>query len=195
MDCMKVGALILKLRKGKGMTQKELADRLNISDKAVSKWERGLGCPDVSLLPELSEILGVNLKKILLGDLKENQMDSGNISRIKFYVCPVCGNIVTGTGKAEVYCCGRKLSPMEARMADEDHALTVEVIEDEFYITFHHEMEKSHYINFIAYVTTDRVFLVRLYPEQGNSVRIPRFFGGRFYYSCSQHGLWFQKLN
>lgn len=79
MDCNKVGLLILELRKEKNMTQKEIADAMNISDKTISKWERGLGCPDVSLLSELSHILGVNIEKILQGDLDPNHTDGGRV--------------------------------------------------------------------------------------------------------------------
>ena len=61
MDCKKIGSLIYELRKDKNMTQKQIADLMNISDKTISKWERGLGCPDISLLPELSQILGVSI--------------------------------------------------------------------------------------------------------------------------------------
>ena len=68
MDCSKVGNLIYTLRTEKGMTQKALANAMNISDRTISKWERGAGCPDVSLLRELSDILGVNIEKILLGE-------------------------------------------------------------------------------------------------------------------------------
>lgn len=63
MDCSKVGNLIYTLRTEKGMTQKALANAMNISDRTISKWERGAGCPDVSLLRELSDILGVNIEK------------------------------------------------------------------------------------------------------------------------------------
>ena len=109
MDCSKVGNLIYTLRTEKGMTQKALANAMNISDRTISKWERGAGCPDVSLLRELSDILGVNIEKILLGDLEPNKKDGGNMKRIKFYVCPVCGNVISSTGMAEISCCGRKL--------------------------------------------------------------------------------------
>lgn len=63
MDCSKVGNLIYTLRTEKGMTQKALANAMNISDRTISKWERGAGCPDVSLLRELSDILEVNIEK------------------------------------------------------------------------------------------------------------------------------------
>lgn len=190
MDCKKVGILIHGLRKEKKLTQKQLADAMNISDKTISKWERGLGCPDVSLLHELSDVLNVNIEKILLGDLDPNNADGGNIKKIKFYVCPTCGNIIISTGEAELSCCGRKLIPLIAKPSDKDHHLQVETIEDDYYITFLHEMSKEHYINFIAYVACDRIFMVRLYPEQSGEVRFPKLYGGKLYFGCNQHGLW-----
>ena len=65
MDNVKIGKLIYQLRKENRMTQLQLANQMNISDKAVSKWERGLGCPELSLLPELSKIFNVDLEKLL----------------------------------------------------------------------------------------------------------------------------------
>lgn len=189
MDCKKVGQLICGLRWEKGYTQKQLADRLHISDRTISKWERGLGCPDVSLLHELSDLLGTNIEKILTGDLEPNRTDGGNMKRIQFYTCPTCGNILTATANAEVTCCGRKLLPLAAQPADEAHHLDVELIEDDFYITFFHEMCKSHFLNFVALVGYDRLILVRLYPEQGGEVRLPKARRGQLYFGCSQHGL------
>jgi len=190
MDCSKVGNLILTLRKEKRWTQKQLADKMNISDKTISKWEKGLGCPDVSLLKELSEILEVNIEKILQGDLEPNEADGGNMKRLKFYVCPNCGNVITSTGEAEISCCGRKLNVLSAKPSDEKHHLKVETIEDDYYITFSHEMTKEHYLNFIAYVSYDKVLLVRLYPEQGSEVRFPVLRQGKLYFGCNKHGLW-----
>ena len=190
MDCSKVGNLIYTLRTEKGMTQKALANAMNISDRTISKWERGAGCPDVSLLRELSDILGVNIEKILLGDLEPNKKDGGNMKRVKFFVCPSCGNIITSTGEAEVSCCGRKLSAMIPQPSDEKHYLHVEVIEDDYYITFPHEMSKEHYLNFVAYVSYDRMLFVKLYPEHSSEVRFPRLHGGKFYFGCNKHGLW-----
>jgi DNA-binding XRE family transcriptional regulator/desulfoferrodoxin (superoxide reductase-like protein) len=198
MDCNKVGTLLFQLRKEKGMTQKQIADMMNISDKTISKWERGLGCPDVSLLGELSNILEVNIEKILSGNLESNNVQTGNLKRIKFYVCPNCGNVINNTGDADVSCCGRKLSPLVAKTADDLHAATVEDTEGEYYITFNHEMSKTHFISFVAYVTSDRVLLVKLYPEQSAAVWLPKMSGGtlqqrnnaNLYYYCNQHGLW-----
>lgn len=189
MDCSKVGKLILSLRQEQGLTQKELAVKMNISDRTISKWERGIGCPDVSLLHELSVILGVNIEKILLGDLEPNDRDRGNMKKIKFYVCPNCGNILFSTGESELSCCGRKLSPMTAHEEDASHQIHIEEVEDEFYITLQHDMNKQHYITFFAYVSYDRVLLVKLYPEQSMEVRFPKMRGGELYVCCSQHGL------
>ena len=143
MDCNKVGLLILELRKEKHMTQKEIADAMNISDKTISKWERGLGCPDVSLLSELSHILGVNIEKILQGDLDPNHTDGGNMKRVKFYLCPTCGNVLTSTAKAELSCCGRKLEPLKVKEADAHHKITAADIDDESYITLNHPMNQQ----------------------------------------------------
>lgn len=190
MDCNKAGRLIAGLRKEKGMTQKQLAEAMHISDKTISKWERGLGYPEVSLLHKLSEALEINIERILSGDLEPNIADGGNMKKIKFYVCPTCGNIMTATGEAEISCCGRRLTALTAKPDDEEHKLTIERMEDDYYITFSHEMRKEHYLNFIAYVTYDKVLFVKLYPEQGNEIRIPGLRGGKFYFGCSKHGLW-----
>lgn len=194
MDCSKVGKLIFSLRKEKNMTQKELADAMNISDRTISKWERGLGCPDVSLLHELSNILKVNIEKILSGDLDPNDVDGGNMKRVKFYVCPNCGNILFSTGEAEISCCGRKLSSLSVKSKDDDHAMVVEKVEDEYYVTINHEMSKSHYISFVAYVVCDRVLLIKLYPEQSVELRLPQMYGNTLYAYCNQYGLWEEKI-
>ena len=193
MNLEKVGSLILKLRKEKNMTQKQVADLLNISDKTVSKWERGLGCPDVSILTKLSKIFDINIEKILLGDLEPNDVDGGNMKRIKFYVCPSCGNIISTTGEGEISCCGRKLKASIPNIIDDNHKISVEEVENDYYVEIDHEMTKEHYISFVAYVTYDRVLLIKLYPEQSPTVRFPRLCGkferGKFYIYCNQHGL------
>jgi transcriptional regulator with XRE-family HTH domain len=190
MDCSKVGALILSLRKEKNMTQKEVADRMNISDKTISKWERGMGCPDITLLSELSGILDVNVERILMGDLEESDKDGGNMKRIKFYVCKNCGNVISSTSEAEVSCCGRKLAPLVAKPEDEAHMVTLTDSDDEFYITMDHPMEKSHYVSFAAFVGFDKMMLIKFYPEQTLEMRIPKMQRGKLYVCCSQHGLW-----
>ena len=194
MDCQKVGQLILALRKEKGMTQKNIADALNISDKTISKWERGLGCPDVSILGELSNLLGVNIEKILQGDLDPNHADGGNMNNIKFYVCPNCENILYSMGKAEVSCCGRKLEALEARKTDEAHQIKVTEVENDYYMTMKHEMTRTHYISFAAYISYDRVLFIKLYPEQNAELRFPKMYWGKLYIYCNRDGLWEKDL-
>lgn len=194
MDCSKVGNLICSLRKEKGMTQKQLADIMNISDKTISKWERGLGCPDVSLLPELSATLGVNIEKILSGDLDPNDYVGGNMKKIQFYVCPECGNIITSTGAASISCCGRKLEALQAVKAEGAHTLKVEPVEDEWFISTEHDMTKEHYISFIAFATGDKVLMIKQYPEWAIHLRIKNYGHGKLFSYCTKHGLVYQLI-
>ncbi|MDE5577041.1 MAG: helix-turn-helix domain-containing protein [Oscillospiraceae bacterium] len=194
MDCKKVGALLRQLRTERGMTQREIAERLFVSDKAVSKWERGLGCPDISALDSIADLFGVPVETLLSGELNQCGQNGGNMKRLKFYVCPNCGNIFTAASAGEISCCGRKLSPLEASAPDEGHAPKTEIIDDEFYVTFPHEMSKSHYITFTALAGCDRLYLHRLYPEQDAAARLPRLSGAELYFFCSEHGLMKVKL-
>ena len=87
MDNVKTGNLIRQLRKAKGMTQKELADKLFITDRAVSKWERGLCAPDISLLEPLSEILEVKITDIISGEQsvkEENEVETKVLEAINY---------------------------------------------------------------------------------------------------------------
>lgn len=190
MDCSKIGALIVSLRKEKNMTQRDVAEKMNISDKTISKWERGIGCPDVTLLGDLSKILGVNIEKILSGNLEEKDADGGNMKRIKFYVCKNCSNVITSTSEAEISCCGRKLAPLVAKPEDEFHKINVTDIESDYYIEMKHAMSKTHYISFVAFVSFDKVIISKLYPEQNAELRIPKLQRGKLYIYCSEHGLW-----
>jgi len=192
MDSMKIGKLIHSLRKEMKLTQQQLADCLDISDKAVSKWERGLGCPDVSLLPGLSVILGVNLEALLSGELDANDLAGGNMKRIKFYVCPICGNLLTSTAEAAVSCCGKKLQTMELHKAEEGEKLSVEIIENDYFISSDHEMTREHYIAFVALLTGDSIMLRKQYPEWDVQSRIPCFGHGMLVYYCTRHGLLYQ---
>ena len=194
MDLSKTGKLIAGLRREKGLTQKELSEKLGICAKTVSKWETGHGFPDISLISELSKIFKVDISKLLDGEMPEVKPEVGNVKRTKFYVCEKCGNILTGLGNAEITCCGRTLSPLKAEAPDEAHTLNIEKIEDDYYITFPHPMTKEHYISFVAYVRFDRVLTVKLYPEQGRELRFPQMRGGKMYYYCNTHGLFELKI-
>lgn len=195
MDCGKVGKLILDLRKEKGLTQQEVADLLNISNKTVSKWERGYGCPDVSLLSSLSEVLGADIQMMLEGELDLNRKDSGNFNRVKFYVCPMCQNVLFSSGKASIFCCGRKVDPLKVQNIIENHQMQIDTIENDYFISIDHEMDKSHYISFVAFVTSDKVLFSKLYPEQSPEIRIPKIQRrGKLYAYCSKDGLWAQGI-
>ncbi|MFR1810640.1 MAG: helix-turn-helix domain-containing protein [Terrisporobacter sp.] len=193
MNPEKIGSLIFQLRKEKNLTQKQLGEKLGLSDKTISKWERGLGCPDISLLRDISKIFNVNIEKILLGDLQENDINGGNMKRIKFYACPNCGNVINSTGDGDFSCCGRKLEALVPKVMNENHSINIEEVENDYYVEINHEMTKDHFISFVAYVTYDRVLLIKLYPEQSPTVRFPRLCGkferGKFYMYCNQHGL------
>lgn len=194
MDNVKIGNLICRLRKENHMTQLQLAERMHISDKAVSKWERGNGCPDVSLLPELSRIFGVDLEKLLSGELNANDILGGNMKKMKFYICPDCGNVITAMTDTTISCCGKKLQAIEPKKAEGEEKLSVEVIENDYYISSEHEMVRDHYISFVALLTSDTMMLRKQYPEWGLQVRIPVFAHGRLLWYCSKHGLFYQEI-
>jgi DNA-binding XRE family transcriptional regulator/desulfoferrodoxin (superoxide reductase-like protein) len=194
MENNKVGTLIRRLRTEQNMTQKQLADKMNISDKTVSKWERGLGLPDISLLSELTVLLGVDMQNLLSGDMVPNDYVNGNMRNMKYYVCPTCHNITVCTGAAEVSCCGKKLDYQKNRKAEKHEKLNVEVIEKEWYITSNHPMTKEHYISFVALVTGDRMQIIKQYPEWDLSLRIPVNGHQMLIWYCTQHGLFYQLL-
>ena len=106
-----------------------------------------------------------------------------------FYVCPCCGNVLLATSGADISCCGRTLSPLQPLKADAAHQPRAEQVEDELYITFDHEMNKEHYISFVAVMSYDRVLLIKLYPEQSPELRIPKSRRSRLVFYCSSHGL------
>lgn len=187
-------AAIKTLREQKGMTQAELAEMIGVTDKAVSKWETAKGLPDISLLEPLAAALGASLPELINGSRIINKNRCGNMLRTKFYVCPVCGNVIHSTGETVACCCGITLPALEAEEADEEHALTVENVEDEYFVSVRHEMTKEHYISFIAWVTGDRLQLVRLYPEGNAETRLQRRGRGELYFYCNRHGLFKQKI-
>ena len=194
MDQTKTGALIRRLRQKQGMTQLALAERLGVSDKAVSKWERGRGTPDVALLPALSEILGVNTNALLQGTLEENDMTNGNLKHLKFYVCPDCGNLLFSAAGGERSCCGKRLEPLEAQEPPQAEGLTVSRSDGEWYVTSAHEMHRDHYISFLALVNGDTVLVRKLYPEWGLETRLPCLPHSTLLWYCTRHGLFAQKL-
>ena len=193
MNSYVTGVTIKHLRENADMTQAELAERIGVSSKTISKWETGKGLPDISLLQPLAQALGISVIELMNGQHITNKNISANMLRCKFYVCPVCGNIIHAAGNALISCCGVTLPPLEAEDADDDHGITIEQVEDEQFLTIHHPMTKDHYISFIAFVTSDRVQLVKFYPEGNAETRLQLRGMGYLYYYCNRHGLFRRK--
>ena len=183
------GTTIRHLREDRGMTQAELGEKIGVSSKTVSKWETAKGLPDITLLQPLAQALGISVIELMNGEPIINRNVSANLLRGKFYVCPLCGNIIHCTGSTVVSCCGISLPPLEAEAPDEDHGITIENVEDEHFITVRHPMSKAHFISFLAFVTCDRVQLVKLYPEGDAQTRLQLRGMGRLYWYCNRHGL------
>lgn len=194
MDKYVTGAVIRKLRENKKLTQEELAQRIYVSSKAVSKWETGQGLPDITLLEPLAEALGISVIELLSGEDIRNENRAANMMRTLFYVCPICGNVIHATGKAVVSCCGITLPALLPEEAEEGHLLRMEEVEDEYYVTASHSMTKEHYISFFAAVSDQGIQLVKLYPEGEAEARFKRSRVKWLYAYCNRHGLFRQKV-
>lgn len=188
------GPAIRAMREAKGLTQTELAQTIGVTGKAVSKWETGKGLPDISLLQPLAAALDTSVIELMNGAQIVNRNRSGNLLRTKFYVCPVCGNVIHAVGDALISCCGITLPPLEAEPFDEHHEISVERVEDEHFITLRHDMTKAHFISFLAFVTSDRIQFVKLYPEGNAQTRMQLRGMGILYAYCNRHGLMKQKV-
>ena len=189
MDNYITGTLIKKLRESRKMTQEELADKICVSSKAVSKWETGRGFPDIGLIESLAKALDISVIELLSGIDIRNRNRSADMKKCKFYVCPVCGNAIQATGEAVITCCGITLPPLEAEIPDPDHTISLEVVEDEYYVTVDHPMTKTHYISFLAAVSDQNVQFTKLYPEGDAATRFKINRAERIYAYCNRHGM------
>ena len=194
MDQQKIGRLIRRLRKERGWTQLQLAEKMHISDKTVSKWECGAGCPELSLLPELSRLFCADLEQLLAGELAQNGPQAGNMKKMRFHVCPVCGNLVLSLKDAGVSCCGKKLAALAPQKAEGPEKLRVEQVENDFFITASHPMERDHYLSFAALLTGAALVVRKTYPEWDFQVRIPVLAHGTLLWYCTRHGLLYQTI-
>lgn len=143
----------------------------------------------MTLLEPLAAVLGVSVAELLSGACVSNRNRSANLLRSRFYVCPVCGNVLCASGEGCFSCCGVRLPPLEPEAPDDAHALRAERMEDEHDLSLHHPMTREHFISFLAYVTTDRVQVLKLYPEQEAEGRFLRCGPGKLYAYCNRHGL------
>lgn len=194
MNAYVTGGTIRALREKQGCTQRQLAEKLMVSDKAVSKWELGKGLPDITLLEPLAGALGVSVAELLSGECVVNRNRSGNLNRMRFYVCPVCGNVIWSVGEGAFSCCGITLPPLEAEAAEGEHEIRLERVEDETLVTLDHPMTKTHFISFLAFVSSDRVQFVKLYPEGPAEARFQLRGHGFLYAYCNRHGLFKMKI-
>ena len=188
------GAVIRELREKNKMTQLQLAERLGVSDKTVSKWETAKGYPDITLLEPIAEVFKISVTELISGNTVHNANVAANMLRSKFYVCPVCGNVIHSMGEAAIHCHGILLTPLEAEPADERHMLSIERVEDEYYVRIDHSMTKEHYISFAAAASSDQVQMVKLYPEGNAEARFKIRGVRRIFYYCNRDGLFSRSL-
>lgn len=171
-----------------------MAEKLSVTDKSISKWETGRGYPDITLIEDIAKVFNVSITELFSGDTVENKNISANVEKIKFYVCPICGNIITSIGETMVSCHGINLKPLEAEASDENHQIDVSRVEDEYFVNINHIMTKNHYISFIAAVSKDRLQLVKLYPESSAETRFKISGVNKIYYYCNKDGLYSHPL-
>lgn len=183
------GAVIKELREKNHFTQAELAEKLSVSDKAVSKWETGKGYPDISLLEPIAKVFGVSITELMTGNAVSNGNVSANMMRSLFYVCPVCGNVIHSIGEAVIHCHGILLTPCQPEEPDENHGITIEKVEDEYFVRIAHEMTKQHYISFIAALGSDKIQMIKLYPEGNGEARVKINGVRKLLFYCNRDGL------
>ncbi len=188
------GKIIKELREKEGLTQMDLAEKLGVTDKAISKWETGKGLPDISLIEPLAKALKVSVIELMNGEYVTNHNKVSNMLKSKFSVCPICGNVIYTIGENVNTCCGINLPYLEAELENEKHIINCEIVENEYYITINHEMTKEHYISFIAYITNDRCEIVKLYPEQNAEARFLNRGKGYIYAYCNKDGLFKKEI-
>ncbi len=182
MNAEKTGSLIRSLRIKKGLTQKELAHMICVTDKAVCKWEKGRGCPNITLISQLSKVLEVDIQSILQGYLDKNKKIGENMNHLKFYKCPTCGNLVTSIKSVELSCCGNKLSPVSAQTrSDPEYQPVIQEFDGQYSIKFNHPMTKSNYISQVIVVRYDQIMTVNLYAESEAIITIPQVRGIRLF--------------
>ena len=183
------GTIIKELREKNKMTQLQLADKLGVSDKTVSKWETAKGYPDITLLEPIAEAFRISVTELISGNTVHNANVSANMLRSRFYVCPVCGNVIHSMGEAAIHCHGILLCPLEPEPTDEQHMIFIERVEDEYYVRIDHSMTKEHYISFVAASSSDDMQMVKLYPEGDAEARFKIRGVRRIFFYCNRDGL------
>ncbi len=195
MDNYLTANLIKELREKQNLKQIDLAEKLSVSDKTISKWETGRGLPDITLIEPLAKILNVSVTELMSGTQIVNENKSCNMLKSYFSVCPICNNVIFAMGENLNVCCGVNLPSLDAEEASDKHELTVEKVENEIFVSLNHSMSKTHYISFIAYKTYDRCEIVKLYPEQNACARFFNKGKGEILFYCNKDGLFKKAYN
>lgn len=185
------GAVIKELREKNKMTQLQLADKLGVSDKTVSKWETGKGYPDITLLEPIADVFSVSVTELISGNMVHNSNVSANILKSKFYICPICGNVIQSMGEAVIHCHGVLMTAAQPEETDENHKIFIERVEDEYYVRIEHDMKKNHYISFVAAQSSDRLQMVKLYPEGNAETRFKISGVKKILFYCNRDGLFY----
>lgn len=160
----------------------------------MSKWETAKGYPDISLIEPIAKAFDISVTELLSGNAVSNMNVSANMMQSKFYVCPVCGNIIHSMGEAVIQCHGVQLLPAVAESYDDKHKISIEWVEDEYFVRIEHDMKKEHYISFIAALSSDKLQMVKLYPEGNPEARVKINGVRRIYFYCNQDGLFFADI-
>lgn len=190
MNAEKTGKVIFEARMKKGLTQKELAQLICVTDKAVCKWEKGHGCPDITVLHALSHALGIDIQSLLTGELSASPAQGGNLKKLRLYRCADCGNLVTSTKEIELSCCGKRLEQMPAcnlKTASPENSMKtrqmnwfepeVQEFDGQYALKFNHPMTKENYISNFVYVQYDRATVINLFAQQEAQVILPQIRG------------------
>ena len=183
------GAVIKELREKYHFTQAELAKKLNVSDKTISKWETAKGYPDISLLEPIAKTFGISITELISGNAVNNVNVSANVMRSKLYVCAFCGDSIHSMGEAVIQCHGIILAQCQAEEPDENHKIFIERVEDEYYVRIEHDMTKQHHISFIAALSSDKLQMVKLYPEGNPEARVKMNGVKKILFYCNRDGL------
>lgn len=188
------GAVIKELREKNKMTQLQLAEQLGVSDKTVSKWETAKGYPDITLLEPIADAFSISVTELISGNTVHNSNVSANVLKSQFYICPICGNVIHSMGEAVIHCHGVLMTSAEAEETDEKHKIFIERVEDEYYVRIEHTMTKDHYISFIAAESSDRLQMVKLYPEGSAETRFKISGVKRILFYCNRDGLFYMDI-
>lgn len=194
MNSYVTGTIIKEFRERENITQAQLADKLMVSSKTISKWENGRGLPDISLLDPLAKALNVSLIELMAGYTVKNNNYAANMKKGVWYVCPVCGNVIHAMGDSVVSCCGITLPKIEVEEPDDKHVIKVERIDDEYYVSMDHPMDKSHYICFFTYSSENKLQVVKLFPESEAACSFKIVGHGRIYAYCNHHGMFVKEV-